>query len=356
MAEQEEFQNNGGLLYHEAQESKLCAVHCVNTLLQGPLFTEFDLATIASDLDRKEELMMMEGHSYGLRTEESANVSMDGNFSIQVLERALNIWDLSVIPFDSPAAEQARLEPQNEEAFICHLEDHWFCIRKIDGEWYDFNSLYPAPQHLSKFYLAAFLDTLRCAGWSIFLVRGKFPKCLSCEGSNRFGQWLTPEDAKRITKSTAMTVSHDQVCPLGSSSSGTIRDPLPATEEAQLKAVIAASLGAEKSIGRSFDSVEEVDEDLNAAIAASLRDSCPTDSTEADTPNKAKESSLSPKDVNHDLPLEKVDKENRSSPDMRSSRSEAPVNAGSNESVGFELTEGKDKMAAPEQENDGTSA
>ncbi|KAI9109528.1 hypothetical protein K1719_019582 [Acacia pycnantha] len=43
--------SNGGMCYHEVQESKLCAMHCVNTVLQGPFFSEFDMAALASDLD-----------------------------------------------------------------------------------------------------------------------------------------------------------------------------------------------------------------------------------------------------------------------------------------------------------------
>ncbi|XP_020525219.1 ataxin-3 homolog [Amborella trichopoda] len=81
--------SNGGMLYHEVQESKLCAVHCVNTVLQGPFFSELDLAALASDLDHRERQMMLEG---GISTvdfmpfdgQESHNVSMDGDFSIQV--------------------------------------------------------------------------------------------------------------------------------------------------------------------------------------------------------------------------------------------------------------------------------
>lgn len=81
--------SNGGMLYHEVQESKLCAVHCVNTVLQGPFFSEFDLAALASDLDDKERQMMLEGGLASdelarFNTEESHNVSMDGDFSIQV--------------------------------------------------------------------------------------------------------------------------------------------------------------------------------------------------------------------------------------------------------------------------------
>lgn len=71
---------NGGMLYHEVQESKLCAVHCVNTVLQGPFFSEFDLAALASDLDRSERQVL----ARDLGLEESHNVSLDGDFSIQV--------------------------------------------------------------------------------------------------------------------------------------------------------------------------------------------------------------------------------------------------------------------------------
>ncbi|KAJ8494287.1 hypothetical protein OPV22_016008 [Ensete ventricosum] len=84
--------SNGGLLYHEMQESKLCAVHCVNTVLQGPFFSELDLAALASDLDQTERQMMLEGAGHGgassgdFYSEVSHNVSMNGDFSIQVLE------------------------------------------------------------------------------------------------------------------------------------------------------------------------------------------------------------------------------------------------------------------------------
>ncbi|KAH9303154.1 hypothetical protein KI387_014737, partial [Taxus chinensis] len=54
----------------------------------GPFFTELDLVSIAADLDQKEKHMMMEG---GLDSadylqfmfEDSSNVAIDGDFSIQ---------------------------------------------------------------------------------------------------------------------------------------------------------------------------------------------------------------------------------------------------------------------------------
>lgn len=36
------------MLYHEKQIAALCGVHCINTLLQGPYFSELDLAQVCS--------------------------------------------------------------------------------------------------------------------------------------------------------------------------------------------------------------------------------------------------------------------------------------------------------------------
>ncbi|KDP24497.1 hypothetical protein JCGZ_25061 [Jatropha curcas] len=238
--------SNGGMLYHEVQEAKLCAVHCVNTVLQGPFFSEFDLAALASDLDCKERQMMQDsGACTGdFLSAESHNVSLDGDFSIQVLQKALEVWDLQVIPFSSPVAEPAQIDPELENAFICHLHDHWFCIRKVNGEWYNFDSLYAAPEHLSKFYLAAYLDSLKSSGWSIFLVRGNFPKecpISSSEASNGYGQWLSPEDAERIIKSCNSTWGSQRVISTRQHSDPAA-DMLTEFEDEDLRAAIAASL------------------------------------------------------------------------------------------------------------------
>lgn len=71
------------------QVAALCGVHCLNTLLQGPVFTEWDLAECAHQLDALERQMMQEG---GMHTDDyarfvaegSSNVSADGMFSSQV--------------------------------------------------------------------------------------------------------------------------------------------------------------------------------------------------------------------------------------------------------------------------------
>lgn len=191
---------------------------------------------------------------------------------MQVLQKALEVWDLQVIPLDSPVAEHAQVDPELENAFICHLQDHWFCIRKVNGEWYNFDSLYAAPQHLSKFYLSAYLDSLKGFGWSIFLVRGNFPKecpMSSFEASNGYGQWLSPEDAERITKSCNSTLAPPQRVDPSQQQS----NPLLPSREAEIF-------------------LEMEDEDLKAAIAASLIDSFPaTASSETDHPQNENQTS-----------------------------------------------------------------
>eukprot|EP00198_Chlamydomonas_reinhardtii_P012694 XP_001702031.1 ataxin-3-like protein [Chlamydomonas reinhardtii] len=186
------------LLYHEKQVAALCGVHTLNTLLQGPYFSEIDLAQIAHGLDALERELL--GDAMG--GEASGNVAMDGMFSIQVLSRALESWGLTVMSLESEEARDLKAAPTSAEAFICNLQEHWFTLRRVaDGEWWNFNSLFPAPQPLSTFYLTAFLDTLRGEGWTIFVIRGKLPATQpgGLETLPNAGKWWTSEDARAAT-------------------------------------------------------------------------------------------------------------------------------------------------------------
>lgn len=81
------------------------------------------------------------------------------------------------------------------------MQEHWFALRKIDGDWWNLNSLLRAPQPLSQFYLSAYLDSLREQGYSIFVVQGLFPSSsqepLSAAGDGP-GRWYTPEEASTL--------------------------------------------------------------------------------------------------------------------------------------------------------------
>eukprot|EP00850_Spirogloea_muscicola_P006200 SM000029S10495 [mRNA] locus=s29:484483:485811:- [translate_table: standard] len=279
------------LLYHERQEAALCAVHCLNALLQGPFFTEVDLAALAAELDARERAVMAEGHGggtgndgdsgeagggggaapAGLAAQETGNVAASGNFSIQVLSKALEVWSLQCVPLDAPGAGQARLEPQREEAFLCHLHAHWFTVRKVSGEWFNFNSLYAAPERLSPFYLSAYLSTLKSSGWSIFVIRGSLPDRHAADAydlpSGSRGQWVTAQEAVQI-----LAMAHAS----GNSMAADSSLAALSMEQQQLVQELATTF---RTTGREQAHSIEVDDDdreLMAAIAASMKDQDPS--------------------------------------------------------------------------------
>lgn len=162
----------------------LCAQHCLNALLQGPLFNPVDLAEIARGLDESEKQQMADGgvlsrafqHCF---PEPSSNYDDSGYFSIQVLQKALEIWNLELVPFNSSDAisQQARNDPSSVKAFICNFKLHWFTIRKLGHSWFDLNSMKSGPELISDTYLSLFLTTLQHEGYSVFVVSGNLPAC-----------------------------------------------------------------------------------------------------------------------------------------------------------------------------------
>lgn len=74
---------------------------------------------------------------------------------------------------------------------LAWLQEHWLALRKIHGRWWNFNSLFPAPQQLSQFYLSVFLATLREQGYSIFVVHGGLPTYPDTSVTGDQGIWLT---------------------------------------------------------------------------------------------------------------------------------------------------------------------
>lgn len=61
----------------------------------------------------------------------------------------------------------------------------------MNGQWWNFNSLLPAPQQLSQFYLSAYLATLREQGYSIFVVHGSLPTHPDTTIAGDQGAWCT---------------------------------------------------------------------------------------------------------------------------------------------------------------------
>lgn len=80
------------------------------------------------------------------------------------------------------------------------MQEHWLTIRKIAGDWWDFNSLLPAPRQLGEFFLGAFLATLRQQGYSIFVAQGSLPVHDSgAQPGDGSGSWFTPEQVSNFS-------------------------------------------------------------------------------------------------------------------------------------------------------------
>lgn len=282
------------LLYHEQQEAALCAKHCLNALLQGPMFTEWDLAQLAHELDAMEHTFMAEA---GMHTDDykkyaaegSGNVSGDGMFSIQVLDKALACWELSAVPLTHPDARHIATDCARAAGYICNLQEHWFTVRPVAGQWWNFNSLFPAPAPLSTTYLDAFLNTLKAEGWSIYVVRGSLPAAVTEAATADAARLFTPEQARRLTTEAeaarrhggAKRVWEDAVSraskggrsmllrkrAVGAAAAGDDDDD---NDEALQEAYLASLADGPPAMAPPNE-----DEELAAAIAASLADRLP---------------------------------------------------------------------------------
>lgn len=153
-------------IYFEKQsQDRLCGLHCLNSLLQGPFYDVSQLSEIALDLDKQESLLMNKN------THE--NVDVDGNYNIQVLSSALQKnQKVTLVPIGANKLNSILNESGGKvEAFILNSSTHWFCIRKIQDVWYDLNSTNKTPLIISDFFLSAFITGSMDIGYSNFLVQ-----------------------------------------------------------------------------------------------------------------------------------------------------------------------------------------
>jgi ataxin-3 len=165
-------------IYHERQESLLCGQHCLNNFVQSSVFSADQLADIAQSLDAEERMLYLDARqsSHEERgkylSEASGNVDESGNFSLEVLRRALSqTHRLELTAISGEAAKS--MNPMNEEVgFIVNRSSHWFTIRKIRGRWWNLNSTLGRPEAISDLFLSAFLSQLSGKGWQVFVACG----------------------------------------------------------------------------------------------------------------------------------------------------------------------------------------
>ena len=154
------------VVYFEKQSNdRLCGLHTLNNLLQAPFLDIVTLSEIGIELNK------MESELTGVSS--SNNVGDDGNYNVQVLQKALNIYgaDLKLLK-RRQAISYVEGGNNNVEALIFNSSTHWFSIRKIDGIWFNLNSTneLPGPEIISDFYLSAFIQGAEDIGYTNFLI------------------------------------------------------------------------------------------------------------------------------------------------------------------------------------------
>ena len=197
-----------------------------------------------------------------------------GFFSVSVLERALQVWGISISNWRSAANRARHDAPEREAAFVLNLDSHWFTIRSFGTTskfWYNLNSFLAEPQWIGNNYLGTLLHTAESEGYSIFVVQAS-------EGSA--GQGLRESDADQIA---------DHLPAPGAASSTSGSASLGLRPDTQSKPTSSSMLTstADFSTTRSgfgFPADEE-DAELQAALSASLAQHF---SAAPDTPSRSR--------------------------------------------------------------------
>jgi ataxin-3 len=159
-----------GGIYHEKQVAAMCAVHCVNNMLQGPMFEYSDFGRVAQELDAAERrLTGGAGLDYG-------NMRMDGFFNVQVMQTVLTRAGYQMQALAGEAGKTAQGDTAKESAFILNKREHWFALRRIGREWFDLNSCMRTPRHYTDSDVRFHISDAVKEGYMVFVVRGNFPR------------------------------------------------------------------------------------------------------------------------------------------------------------------------------------
>ncbi|KAL1491419.1 hypothetical protein ABEB36_012020 [Hypothenemus hampei] len=139
---------NGSSIYHEKQVRELCALHALNNLFQDKnAFSKQQLDTICHNLSPE----------YWINPHKS--VLGLGNYDVNVIIRALQLYDYGMVWFDKRKDPRC-LNLENIFGFILNIPSdyklsfitlplrrrHWIAIRKFNEKYYNLDSKLDAPK------------------------------------------------------------------------------------------------------------------------------------------------------------------------------------------------------------------
>ena len=173
-------------IYHERQEAALCGQHALNNLVQAPIFSVEGLAEIAWQLDQLERNVLTEQQQQQQQQQQqhqsppeisSNNIDAAGNFSIQVLQAALQNAFHVTLSHLRVVVPHIVADITDIQGFLCHKSNHWFAIRTIGGRYWNLNSFLERPEVISHFALGTQLQRLwQQEGYTIFAIVEGLPR------------------------------------------------------------------------------------------------------------------------------------------------------------------------------------
>ena len=247
------------LVYFERQQGLLCAQHCINNLLQNEYFSAVDLADLAQQCDQDELKNMQSSENHT----QSDNYDDSGFFSIQVVARALQCWNINLVSIASQEYRTNFVCPRmGTKAFICNFNQHWLTLRMFgqgQNRWYDLNSMHSQPRHISCTFLDMYLLQLAQEGYSIYAIEGILPDCKADQYAVQVPE--PPESSKNIWKA-------DKGYRLGKD--------IAQGQDPELEAALKRSMEEDDNSGfmkkALVMSMEDGDCSVNAALEMSLED------------------------------------------------------------------------------------
>ena len=261
-------------IYHERQAAACCGRHAVNNLLQGPLFSDVDLADIARSLDQRELVLLTANgaDARALRAAGSNNVDDSGNFSVDTLREALVQRGVSLSGDKADVA--AAIASGTADAFLLNHGAHWISLRRFGGVMLNLNSLLTQPEVVGDFYLGAFLSQLRQDGYQVFVVTGALPPPAT-------HLYAEPNSWHRLADLEAGGSSARGRDAAAARKSAAARAAAEAREDPEFAAALSASMVGMNDDGGAFGGgggggartgsvAAREEEDVRRAIAASL--------------------------------------------------------------------------------------
>jgi len=188
----------------------MCGKHCINNLLQAPIFDDKRMRTIAKKVDKLASQLLAEEEL----PVESDHFNTEGDFSIEVLKAALIRVNADLIPSRHPDASRIFKE-RDFYALVVQSHNHWFAVRRIGKLWVNLDSLFSNPDIIRDEEFKRWVQT-NANHHNVFFVVGDIH--IDHVRQEKVEPWILLHTDGSVTQTTGSLLrARDSLSPGGSS-------------------------------------------------------------------------------------------------------------------------------------------